>query len=56
MPAKCYAPVLRTADCPAKLAGPGAVRSTQLGKGDMVFLLNPYCALSVTSSYGATHG
>jgi hypothetical protein len=23
--------VLRTADCPAKLAGPGAVRSTQFG-------------------------
>ena len=29
----CCAPVLRTASCPAKLAGPIAVRSTQFGGG-----------------------
>jgi hypothetical protein len=30
---ECCAPVLRTAHCPAKLAGPSAVRSTQFGAG-----------------------
>ena len=28
---QCSARVLRTANCPAKLAGPNAVRSTQTG-------------------------
>jgi starch synthase (maltosyl-transferring) len=31
--------VLRTADCPAKLAGPSAVRSTQFGAGEAVVVM-----------------
>ena len=50
--AQCCAPVLRTASCPAKLAGPIAVRSTPAGLAGRVALSACLMAKEMTMNIG----